>query len=149
MSDITQSRVDITQLAEYVNKIQELSSISKMMAPTYIRDFIIGQDIAANLLARAISQDSKAKAKLEYAESIAYLERAKDYLDKKGIKDTSEARKQYVNIDTDVLDAKDKKAGTEALVSLMKSKLSQLRQAHDDLKKFTYGDSNMTGYEGM
>ena len=48
-----------------------------------------------------------------------------------------------------VLAAKDKKAQTEALVSLMKNKLSILRQAHDDLKKILYGDQNMTGYEGM
>ena len=149
MSEITQQRVDITQLAEYINKIQELSSISKMMAPTYLRDMIVGQDVAANLLAKAMHTDSKAKSKVEYAESIAYLERAREYLESKSIKDTSEARKQYVNIDADVIVAKDNRARTEALVSLLKSKLSQLRQAHDDLKKIAYGDQNMTGYEGM
>lgn len=149
MSDLPQKGLDVTRLAEYVNKIQELSSVTKMMAPVYLRDFIIGQDVAANLLARAISADSKAKAQLEYAESIAYLEKAKDYLESKGIKDTSEARKQYVNVDQDVTAAKDKRAQTEALVSLMKSKLSQLRQAHDDLKKIAYGEQNLTPYEGM
>lgn len=148
MSELTQ-RVDITQLAEYVNKIEELSSVNKMMAPTYLRDFIMGQDVAANLLAKAMQADSRAKAKVEYAESIAYLERAREYLESKQIKDTSEARKQYVNIDADVLVAKDNRARTEALVSLLKSKLSQLRQAHDDLKKIAYGDQNLTPYEGM
>ena len=149
MSDLPQKGLDVTRLAEYVNKIGELSSVSKMMAPVYLRDFIVGQDVAANLLARAISSDSKAKARLEYCESVAYLEKAKEYLESKGIKDTSEARKQYVNIDADVIVAKDKKAQTEALVSLMKSKLSQLRQAHDDLKKIAYGEQNLTPYEGM
>jgi len=149
MSDLTTQKVDITRLAHYVNKIQELSSINKMMAPVYLQDFIMGQDVAANLLAKAIQADSKTKAKLEFAESQAYLERAADYLNSKGIKDTSEARKQYVNIDPDVVKAKDDHAMTEALVSLLKSKLSQLRQAHDDLKKIAYGDQNMTPYEGM
>ncbi len=148
MSDLT-PRVDITQLAEYVNKIEELSSVNKMMAPVYLRDYIMGQDVAANLLARAMQADSRAKAKVEQAEAIAYLERARDYLESKQIKDTSEARKQYVNIDPDVLVAKDNRARTEALVSLLKSKLSQLRQAHDDLKKIAYGDQNLTPYEGM
>jgi len=148
MSELTQ-RVDITQLAEYVNKIEELSSVNKMMAPVYLRDYIMGQDVAANLLAKAMQADSRAKAKVEQAEAIAYLERARDYLESKQIKDTSEARKQYVNIDADVLVAKDNRARTEALVSLLKSKLSQLRQAHDDLKKIAYGDQNMTPYEGM
>lgn len=148
MSDLT-TKVDVTRLAQYVNKIQELSSINKMMAPTYLQDFIIGQDVAASLLAKAMQADSRAKAKVEYAESVAYLDRAKDYLESKGIKDTSEARKQYVNIDEDVMKAKDERAGTEALVYLLKSKQSQLRQAHDDLKKIAYGDQNLTPYEGM
>ena len=78
MSDNLPSRpLDITNLAAYTNKISELSSVSKMMAPVYLRDFIIGQDIAMNLLARAVQADAKAKAKLEYAQSIAYLENAK------------------------------------------------------------------------
>lgn len=148
MSEIT-PKVDITRLAHYVNKIEELSSINKMMAPRYLQDFIIGQDVAANLLAKAIQTDSRAKAKLDYVESVAYLEKAREYLEKNGIKDTSEARKQYVNIDKDVVAAKDVKAGTEALVSLLRSKGAQLRQAHDDLKKIVYGDQNMTPYEGM
>lgn len=148
MSDITE-RLDVTQLAEYVNKIQELSSLNKMMAPVYLQNFIMGQDCATNLLAKAMQADSMAKAKVEQTEAIAYLEKAKQYLDSRGIKDTSEARKQYVNIDSDVLVAKDSKARTEALVVFLKGKLSQLRQAHDDLKKIAYGDQNMTPYEGM
>jgi len=149
MSDLPQKGIDVTQLAQYVNKIEELSSVSKMMAPVYLRDFIMGQDVAANLLAKAMQADSRAKARVEYTESLAYLEKARDYLESKGIKDTSEARKQYINIDQDVVAAKDNKARTEALVSLLKSKLSQLRQAHDDLKKIAYGDQNLTPYEGM
>ncbi len=149
MSDLPTKVVDVTRLAEYVNKIEELSSVSKMMAPVYLRDFIIGQDVAATLLAKAVQADNKAKAALEYAESIAYLENAKAYLDIKSIKDTSEARKQYVNIDPAVILAKDNKAMTEAMVVLLKSKLSELRQSHDTLKKITYGDGNMTPYEGV
>lgn len=148
MSDLTQ-KVDITHLAHYVNKIQELSSVNKMMAPVYLQDMIMGQDVAAVLLAKSMQADSKAKSKVEHAEAIAYLERAKTYLESKGIKDTSEARKQYVNIDADVINAKDHRAMTEAMVTLLKGKLSQLRQAHDDLKKIAYGDQNMTPYEGM
>jgi DNA polymerase II small subunit/DNA polymerase delta subunit B len=149
MSDTPQKGIDITQLAEYVNKIEELSSVSKMMAPVYLRDYILGQDVAANLLAKAIQADSKAKAKLEQAEAIAFLEKAKEYLESKSIKDTSEARKQYVNMDPDVLTAKDNRAKTEALVVLLKSKLNQLRQCHDDLKKIIYDKSTDTAWEGM
>ena len=141
--------IDVTRLAVYLDKVREIASINKMMGATYLRDFIEGQDVAGALLARAIREDAKAKAKLEYAEAVAYLDYASDYLKSKGIKDSSEARKRYVDVDENVLDAKDKKAQTEALVSLMKNKLSVLRQAHDDLKKILYGDTHMTGYEGM
>ena len=141
--------VDVTELAVYLGKVKEIASVNKMMGATYLRDFIQGQDVAGQLLARAIREDGKAKAKLEQAEAIAYLDYATDYLKSKGIKESSEARKRYVDIDDAVITAKDKKAQTEALVSLMKSKLSILRQAHDDLKKFLYGDTHMTGFEGM
>ena len=148
MSNLPET-VDVTRLAVYMNKIEELSSINKMMAPRYLQDFIIGQDVAANLLAKAIQKDSKAKARLDYVESIAYLEKAKGYLDSHSIKDTSEARKQYVNIDADVVAAKDTRASTEAMVVFLKARLGELRQAHDDLKKIVYGDQNLTPYEGM
>lgn len=143
------SVVDVTQLAVYLDKVREIASINKMMGATYLRDFIEGQDIAGQLVARAIQADVRAKAKLEQAEAIAYLDYASDYLKSLNIKDSSEARKRYIDIDQGVLDAKERKAQTEALVSLMKSKLSVLRQAHDDLKKILYGDSHMTNYEGM
>lgn len=149
MSDLPEKVMDITQLATYINKIEDMASITKMMAPVYLQDFIKGQDVAITLYAKAVKADAKAKARLEYVESIAYLENAKAYLETKGIKDTSEARKQYVNIDPDVLEAKDQKAQTEALVILLKGKVSELKQAHDDLKKVTYADVNMTDYEGM
>jgi len=148
MSDIT-PKVDVTRLAHYVNKISELASVTKLMAPVYLQDMIVGQDVAANILAKATKLDSEAKSKLEYAESIAYLERAADYLASKNIKDTSEAKKQYVNIDPDVIKAKDHKAYTEAMVVLIRSRLSELRQAHDDLKKITYDKNTDTQWEGM
>lgn len=148
MSEIS-TTIDITTLATYTNKIKEVASTSKMMAPVLLRDLIIGQDVAITLLAKAMQADANAKAKLEYVQSIAYLENAKPYLESKSIKDTSEARKQYVDIDPDVCKAKDNKAKTEALVVLLKGKLSELRQAHDDLKKITYADTNMTQWEGM
>ena len=148
MSDLPQT-VDVTRLAYYVNKIGELASVTKLMAPVYLQDMIMGQDVAANLLAKATQADSRAKAKLDYAESIAYLEKAREYLEKHSIKDTSEARKQYVNVDPDVVKAKDNKAQTEALVVLIKSRLSELRQCHDDLKKITYDKGNDTQSEGM
>ena len=52
-------------------------------------------------------------------------------------------------MDPDVLIAKDNRAKTEALVVLLKSKLNQLRQCHDDLKKIIYDKNTDTAWEGM
>lgn len=148
MSDKLQS-VDVTALATYLEKVKELSSINKMMAPTYLRYFIEGQDIAGVMLARAIEADIKAKARLDQAKSIAYLDTASDYLREKGLKESNGMREMYVARDPDVIAAADYKAKTEALVAFLKNKLSVLKQAHDDLKKITYGDQQLTPYEGM
>jgi hypothetical protein len=141
--------VDITALATYLEKVKEIASVSKIMGAVYLRDFIIGQDIAGQLVAKSIQADLKAKAKVDQAKSIAYLDRAADYLKERSIKDTSEARKMYIDLDPDVQIALDNKAKTEALVALMKNKLSVLRQAHDSLKKVIYGDHSGTQWEGM
>ena len=141
--------IDVGQLAIYLDKANQIASVSKMMAGVYLQDLIKGQDIAGQMVAKAVQADIKAKARLERAEAIAYLDKAGDYLASKQIKDSSEARKRYIDIDDEVIAAKDHKAMTEAMVSLMKSKLSVLRQSHDDLKKILYGDNHMTGYEGM
>lgn len=149
LTNALDERVDVTSLVKYLDKVKELHSINKMMGTTYLRDFIEGQDVAGLLVAKAIQADIRAKAALERAEAIAYLDNAADYLKAKSVKDTSEARKQYVSIDPGVIAAQDKRAQTEAMVVLFKNKLSILRQAHDDLRKILYGDSYSTGFEGM
>lgn len=140
---------DVAQLASYLDKVKEIASINKAMGAVYLRDFIIGQDVAGQLVAKAIQADLRAKAKVDYAKSVAYLDRAADYLKEKGIRESSEARKMYVDVDVDVLAALENKAKSEALVHLMKNKLSILRQSHDDVKKILYGDNNGTPWEGM
>lgn len=141
--------LDVTQLAGYLDKARKIASVPKMMAGVYLQDLIIGQDIAGQMLAKAVQADIKAKSKLDELEAVAYLDKASDYLREKNIKDSSEARKRYVDIDPDVINAKDHKAKTEALVALLKNKLNVLKMSHDDLKKIHYGDNNMTQYEGM
>jgi hypothetical protein len=148
MSESLQT-IDVTSLAKYLEKVREIASVSKMMGAVYLKDFIEGQDVAGAMLARAVQADIKAKARLEQAEAIAYLDNATEYLKSRSIKDSSEARKRYVDVDESVLIAKDNKARTEAVVTLLKNKLSILRQAHDDLKKILYGDNYQTPYEGM
>jgi hypothetical protein len=134
---------------EYEKKIEHLANMNRMMASSYMRDFIVATDIASQGLARAIQLNMKAKAALDTYKSIAYLDKAAAFLSAKGIKDTSAAREMYVDADADVIAAKDVYAKSEAVVCLLKNKLMMFTNAHHDVKKIAYGDDKMTGFEGM
>lgn len=98
-------KIDVTELAQYTNKIKDIGTLNKMMAPIYMRDFIIAFDVTNNLLSMAIKSDLEASTVLDTARSIAYLDKAGEFLKEKGIKDSSEARKQYIELDEDVIKA--------------------------------------------
>jgi hypothetical protein len=149
MSNDSQLSINITSLAEYLEKVKDIPSLNKMMGPTYLKTFIEGQDVCGAMLAKAIREEARAKARLDQAKSIAYLEKATEYLQSKSIKVTDESRKKYVDIDPDVIKAQDQKNMLEAMVVLLKNKLAILRQSHDDVKKIIYGDQNQTPWEGM
>lgn len=140
---------EMAKLQGYTNKISEIATVSKPTAPLYIRDFILAYDHASQILAILTKVDLKAKATVDHAEAIAFLERSTEYLKKINQKDTVEARKQYVSLDQDVIEARDLKARAEAVLTLVKNKVSQFRMAHDDVKKIVYGDNFQTGNEGF
>lgn len=141
--------VDVTKLVEYTRKIKDIGSLNKMMAPSYLRDFIIAYDLCGSMLAAAVRYDLDATTELETAKAIAYLDKAGDYLKDKGIKESSAARERYVAIDPDVIASSNTKAKTTALVVLLKNKLQDFRMAHDDVKKMVYSDEYQSGNEGF
>jgi len=98
-------------------------------------------------LSKATRLDSDTKTQLEMFESIAYMEKAGDYLKIHDIKDSSEARKRYIDLDPDVVRAKTIKAKSESMVHFLSNKLNELRMCHDSIKKVAYsdgGDVNFT-----
>lgn len=141
--------VDVTDLVTYENKVKEIGSFNVVMASHYLRDFILAIDVTNNMLRSAKLVENKAKAFLDEAKSIAYLDKASPYLAQIGAKDTVDARKAYVDRDSDVVRAKDLHAQAEALVVLLNNKLWAFRYAHDDVKKISYGDQKLTSFEGM
>jgi len=141
-------KIDVTKIVLYSRKIKEIGTLNKMMAPIYLQDFIIACDLVNAMLSSAVRCHIDATSQLEQAEAIAYLDRAPDYLSAKGIKDTNESRKKYIDIDIDVIKAKDVKAKTEAMVVFLKNKLRSFQDAHNAVKKIAYGDQQFTGEEG-
>lgn len=155
MSDLTRindrlSTIDVSKLVEYTRKINDIGQgLNPMMAPVYLRDFILAYDVASTYLASAIRADAQADSFLKQSESIAFLDRAGDYLSAKGVRDSAEARKQYVPIDPDVIAAKDVKAKTMAMVALMKNKTFEFRYAMEAVKKISFTSEYQSPYEGM
>lgn len=147
MSQLTS--VDVTKLAEYSRKISEIGNLNKMMAPNYLRDFINAMDLTSDLLSKATKINLDAKSELDKFRAIAYLEKAEDYCTAKEIKMSNGVREMYVDLDDDVIAAKDKFAATEALVIFLKNKYQAFRCAHDDVKKISFNDTQGTGFEGF
>jgi len=58
-------RIDVTRLAEYTNKIQEIDGINKMLAPSYLRDFINAMDITSSMLSKAIKINLENQSRLK------------------------------------------------------------------------------------
>lgn len=141
-------QLDIRKIADYSRKVSDIGSISKMMVPLYLRDFIIGYDITSSMLAQAIRYELECKAVLEEKKSIAFLDRAGSYFEKINMKDSATARDRYVDMDSDVVAAKELYAKSTALVCLLKNKIIEFKMAHDSLKKCTYDNSD-SSYEGM
>ena len=106
-------------------------------------------DLTNTMLTSAVKLDLDAASALKDAEAVAWLDNATPFLSSKGIKDSAEARKRYVDYDPDVKDAREVKAKTEALVAFLKNKLQIFRCAHDDVKKISYVDQGLTNYEGF
>jgi len=147
--DKANKMVDVTKLVKYTQKIADIGSLQKMMAPIYLKDFIEAMDVSSSMLAAATKMDHYADTLVKQTEAIAFLDKAGDYLKQIGIKDSAEARKIYVDIDPDVVSAKNEKARTAALVVFLKNKVQEFRLAHDDVKKIAYGDQQLTNWEGM
>lgn len=143
--------LDMTGVVKYTEKLQDISKgLNTMLAPLYLRDFILAYDITNGLLSKAMYYLGQAEAALKTAESIAYFDNAPEFLEKKAVKDTAEARKKFIPLDPSVQKAEQVKARAEAMVSFLKNKMFEFRAAHEAVKKIAYsGDYGNSPNEGM
>ena len=142
----------LDRLAEFTKKIEDISKgFNTMLAPVYLRDFIMAYDFTNTMYASSVRMFGIAEAEKKTAEAIAYFENAPDYLESKGVKDTDAARKRYVDMDPAVVHANKVKAQAESMMIFLRNKLQEFRLAHDDVKKIAYSNeySNDSPNEGM
>lgn len=144
------AKIDVTKLVYYSKRVMDINqALDPGNSSLLIRDFIIAYDIANNLYASAIKSDMRADSALKQAESIAYLDRAGEYLKSRDIKDSSAAREKYVPIDPDVLTAKELKAKTAAISKFLANKLQEFRSSHESVRKIAYSQTYQSGFEGQ
>jgi len=144
-------QLDLTRVVEFTKKIQDLSKgFNTTLAPIYLRDFIMAIDVTNALLAQAVRTDLRADAYSKQSEAIAFMDKASAAVVASGLRDSAEARKKYVPMDPDVVDAAEAKAKTAAMVIFLKNKLLEFRLAHDDVKKMAYSNdyNHNTEFEG-
>lgn len=140
--------IDVTKLVEYTKLISDIGSINKMMTHQYLRDFINAMDLTSSMLSKAVKANLQSKAQLDRVEAIAYLDKASDYCIAKGIKISNGVREKYVDLDPDVIAAKDVHAASEAMVTFLKNKYYAFKAAHDDVKSISHVGNNTT-FEGF
>jgi hypothetical protein len=131
----------LDRLAEFTKKIEDISKgFNTMLAPVYLRDFIMAYDFTNTMYASSVRMFGIAEAEKKTAEAIAYFENAPDYLESKGVKDTDAARKRYVDMDPAVVHANKVRAQAESMMIFLRNKLQEFRLAHDDVKKIAYAN---------
>jgi len=142
--------IDVTRLVQYTKKIHEIGQgFNPLLAPIFIRDFIIAYDITNTFLAEATKADVRADTAIKKAEAIAFLDRAGTYLKENDLKDTAAARERYIHIDEDVIAAREAKAKTTAICKFLYNKLQEFRSAHDSVRKIAYSQQFQSDHEGM
>ena len=141
--------LDVTKLVHYTEKIREIGELNKMLAPLYLRDFINAMDLTSSMLSKATKSNLDAKSALERAKAVAYLDKSEEYCRQKGIKMSNGIREAYVDLDEDVIRAKELYSASEAMCVFLKNKYQAFRCAHDDVKKISFNDAQGTGFEGF
>ncbi|CAB4124809.1 hypothetical protein UFOVP53_32 [uncultured Caudovirales phage] len=141
--------LDVTKLVDYTRKINDIGNLNKMLASNYLRDFINAMDLTSSMLSKATKSNLDAKSNLERMKAIAYLDKSEAYCKLKEIKMSNGIREAYVDLDEDVIKAKELYSASEAMCVFLKNKYQAFRCAHDDVKKISFNDSQGTGFEGF
>ena len=138
--------INLVALVKYVDKISEITSVTKYNASLFMRDFIVAQDVSSTLLSTAIMCEARAKSQLDTAKAVALLDKSEEYFKEKGQKPTQDLRSAYVDLDSDVCEAKDLLARASATASFLKNKIYEFKSAFEATKQISR-DFQATPYE--
>jgi hypothetical protein len=127
--------MDMTDILKFQAQLEDIAVINNMNAALYMRDFLKAKELATSYTAKLMFQYEQARNETKRQYALAYLERSQAYIKEKGLKDTDETKKQYVQIDASYQKAKDAEDMFAALLELLSQKISTFERAHDDARK--------------
>lgn len=139
--------IDMTDILKFQELVDDISKVNSTSGPYFMQELLKAKDMAGIYYSRVVLEYEKAKDESKKKASIAYLEKAQEYLTKQGRKVTEEACKRFVEVDEDYIKARSSEHYYKALAEFMKQKLDYFSSAHDDAKKI-FGESK-DGYGGM
>ena len=127
--------INMAQIYEYEQMVHAIATINNLNGAYYMREFLNAKELASSYYCRLMYDFEQAKNVARRAQAVAYLVNSEEFLKQKGIKSTDESKKQYVQLDSEYIAAKDNQDKFEALMTLMQNKVKKFQDAHDDVKK--------------
>lgn len=138
--------LDMSHVYRYEQLVLQLPQVNNINAPMYMMEFLKAKELTSTFYCKLLLDYERAKNKTKEENALAYLERSQDYIKNRGLKDTDETKKQYVQIDPRYKQAKDQEDMLKALVTLIGNKVDKFQAAHDDTKKIYDQTRDPRGY---
>jgi hypothetical protein len=140
--------LDMTEVWKYDALINEITTINNLSGPLFMQEFLRAKDIVSSYHAKVMFEYEQARDASNKAKSIAYLERAPQWLEQRSRKVTEEACKRYSEMDQDYLAAREIESYLKSLLAFLTHKLDKFQCAHDDAKKIFDKTSDPMGSRG-
>jgi hypothetical protein len=130
--------LDLSVLAPFDRKVQEVASINALTVPLFMKDFLVGIDEATRLHARAVFQHEQSKDITAARRSMATLDRAPGALKEQGLRVNEEFCKQFAMQDEDYLAAREAEGYWKAMVAYLEMQIKKYQGGLDATKGVAY-----------
>jgi hypothetical protein len=134
-SSALQPTLDMTAVYKYEYMVEDIAVVNSMNGPLYMKEFLKAKELTSSFYSGLLLDFERAKNETKKQAALAYLERSQDYIKARGLKDTDETKKQYINLDAGYQQAKDKEDMLRALCTLMGNKVDKFQNAYEATKK--------------
>jgi len=144
-SSALQVGLDMTEIYKYEHMIEDIAIVNSMNGPLYMKEFLKAKELVSSVFSKLVLDYERAKNETKKQYALAYLERSREYITAKGLKDTDETKKQYVSIDPGYQKAKEEEDQLRAMSTLIGNKVDKFQNAYEATKKIFETSGNAFG----